>query len=107
MPYLDTGPGFQRTDTSYDAAIAVSSKAATLQAAVLALLEQNPRGMDSEQIAEVLGCDYVSIQPRTSELRNQGLIYDSGERRLSRYNRQIIVWRHRDHKPAQQGELAL
>jgi hypothetical protein len=50
-------------------------------------------GMTSYQLSIKLRITYESVQPRTSELQNKGLIVDSGKRRSSRNpNRMAIVW---------------
>jgi hypothetical protein len=64
---------------------------------VLDVLEQHPRGLDSEQIAAAIGCEYCSVQPRTAELRMAGKIRDSGRRSESRYGRPTIIWVHTKH----------
>lgn len=94
MAYSSEGIGFQNTDTSEAAAQAVAPKVKSLRASVLDVLRRNPAGLDSEQIARLLNVPYQSVQPRTSELRNCGMIFDSGLRNHSRFGRAIAVWRH-------------
>lgn len=97
MPYRADGIGHQDTDTSAIAAEGVSSRAASLRAMVLNVLEQHPEGMDSAQIAAAIGCEYCSVQPRTAELRMAAKIKDSGKRGVSQYGRPTIVWVHHTH----------
>jgi DNA-binding IclR family transcriptional regulator len=107
MPYRADGTGYRHTDTSHAAAVDMAGKVITLRAQVLEVLRRHPDGLDSEQIAQLLGREYGSIQPRTAELRNDGLIVDSGRRHESRFGKRIIVWRHRDHQKPHQMEMPL
>lgn len=87
--------GYQKTDTSKQAADQIEkSSAKTLRNQVEKLLREQPNGLSTEQIAQQLNREYVSVQPRTSELRNTGIIFDSGSRILNRFNKKVIVWLH-------------
>ncbi len=87
--------GYQKTDTSKQAADQIEkSSAKTLRQQVENLLRQQPNGLSTEQISQQLNKEYVSIQPRTSELRNTGIIFDSGLRVLNRFKKKVIVWQH-------------
>jgi len=92
MPYTDDKVGWQRTDTSHAAAADIGSKAATLRTHVLAVLRSSGRPMTTEEIAAAMDVDYVSVQPRTSELRNRDLIHDSGSRAVGGYGKLVIRW---------------
>ena len=89
MPYLVTGEGYQRTDTSYQA---IPPRAATVRSRVLELLQTSEEPLTSEEIADFLNLPYASVQPRLSELQNAGLAEDSGERGSSRFGKRIIRW---------------
>lgn len=89
MPYMDNGVGYQKTDTSRDAAASVKPR--NLREAVLGILSAGNR-MTTEEIADALEKPYVSVQPRLSELRNDGKVIDTGARRLSKWGKQAIVW---------------
>lgn len=90
MPYMESGVGYQRTDTSRNTAEQVD--ASTIRGKVLDALQRSVIPLTSEEIADALGFDYVSVQPRTAELRNAEKIKDSGERKIGRYGRPIIAW---------------
>lgn len=94
MPYRDDGIGFQTTDTSEKAADGAARRVKTLRVRVLELLRGHPGGLDTEQISRILRVPYCSVQPRTSELRNEGLIFDSGRRNDGPWGKPIIVWCH-------------
>lgn len=87
-------PGFKRTDTSREAAEAMKPSAATLRDKALRAIERaGANGLTAEELAATLGVERVSIQPRTSELRELEQIEDSGLRRSNGSGRRAIVWR--------------
>lgn len=86
-------PGFKRTDTSREAAEAMKPTAATLRdKALRAIGAAGLNGLTSEELAAVIGVERVSIQPRTSELRELEKIEDSGQRRRNGSGKRAIVW---------------
>lgn len=96
MPYIESGVGYQATDTSMIAALEIKESAKTIRARVLLHLRRAGEPLSSEDLAVSLGLHYRSVQPRLAELRNAGLVEDSGERCVSDYNRPIILWRLSD-----------
>lgn len=85
-------PGYRATDTSEAAAEAMKPKASVLRQMVLDALSVRP--MTTLEIAHHIRQRYETIQPRTSELREVGLIEDSGLRGISRDPRKrAIIWR--------------
>ena len=94
MPYRADGVGYQNTDTSL-AAAPVSSRAQTLRVLVFQTLSAATVPLSVEDVAKLLARPYCSVQPRFSELKNDGLIEDSGRRTLSQYHKQQICWRVR------------
>lgn len=94
MPWTNNEQvGYQPIDTSLDAAIAGEKTAPILRTMILNFLRQTSKGWTSEEIAHRLDLDYRSVQPRLSELRDAGKVYDTGTRRMSERNRLIIVWK--------------
>ena len=86
-------PGHRGVDTSIEAANAIAPIQGRLQRMVLlAIQEAGVRGLTAQEIADRLGLDLVSVQPRTTELRRKHLIHDSGERRPNRRGNRSIVW---------------
>lgn len=79
-----------KTDTSQEAFEAV--KKMPLRVQVLTALDHAKNGLTSEEISDLLGIEYGSIQPRTSELQLLGAVKDSGRRRKNRRGRKVIVW---------------
>lgn len=84
-------PGFRHTDTSQAAAEAMRPNVSVLRRMVLSALES--RQMTTLEIAHHVRQRYETIQPRTSELKDMGLIKDSGGRGISRDPRKkAIIW---------------
>ncbi len=93
--------GHRGVDTSIAAAADVSMKLGNLQAqAQRAIAGAGPRGLTADELADVLGCDRYTIQPRTSELKLKGVIGDSKQRRFNASCKKAIVWVMREHVPA-------
>jgi predicted ArsR family transcriptional regulator len=85
-------PGYRQTDTSKAAAESMKPSKAILRAAVLNLLYP-ALCVTADEAADILGIDKLSIRPRFSELREEGLIVDTGDRRRNDSGRKAIVWR--------------
>lgn len=101
MPRTQSGTGFQATDTSYAAAKGVEPKVKTLRAQVLDYVRDQRQPVSTENVADGLGRAYGSIQPRLSELRDSGLIMDSGERGLTKWGKSCILWKIADREQSQ------
>ncbi len=93
MPYTEQGTGYQGTDTSKAAAVSGAGRKITLRDQVHAVLTYSLLPLSSEEIAAKLNRPYGSIQPRISELRNAGKIYDSTMRGKSQWGKSCILWR--------------
>lgn len=95
-PYL---PGHRGVDTSREAAEAIEMSVGHLQRIALrAIRSAGSRGLTTNELASVVRIDRDSIQPRTSELRERGLIRDSGARRRNATGKNAIVWVARNAK---------
>ena len=92
-PAYPDAAGFQKTDTSREAAEAVSPTINERQRLVVeALRTWGP--MTTVQVCERLGFLFHQLQPRLSECRALGLIEDSGLRGKSRDPKaKGIIWR--------------
>ena len=83
-----------KTDTSREAGESISLVAGTLRHEVYtASIQSDERGMTTSELAAGLNRPYSGIQPRTSELKKHGYIFDSGERRPNAFGNNEIVWR--------------
>ena len=78
MGYNEEGIGYQKTDTSKEAAQFNKEGKLTIR----------------EQV-KTLSKDKVSVQPRLTELKNDGYLQDSGDRRLGKWGTNIIVWEYK------------
>lgn len=87
-------PAYRNNDTSKAAAKAMKPSASTIRQSVLAVIAlKKTDGATSKELAEILSLPYETVQPRTSELKAQGKIKDSGQRRASRAeDKMAIVW---------------
>ncbi len=83
-------PAAQDTDTSRAAAGSMEDCAATLRGQCLAALET--RNLTADEIAAAINETVLAIRPRVTELRMQGLVFDSGLRRPNESGRKAIVW---------------
>jgi hypothetical protein len=87
-------------DTSRIAAVLAWPAAPTQRERVLGLVQHatwigwgDDFGITDEQIQNELGMNPSTERPRRLELEEQGLIFDSGEKRKTRSGRPAIVWR--------------
>ena len=79
-------------NTSHMAADDIQPHVTNLQHMVLSALQDNG-AMTTEQVAEYLGINIVSISPRFRPMAIRGVISDTGERRQNKSGRSAIVWR--------------
>lgn len=86
-------PGFKVTGTSQDAAIAIAAHAKTVRAKVWACIQSKPNGVTADEIAEALHLSVLTVRPRVSELRRQGLIEPTGERFCNSSGMTANAWR--------------
>lgn len=87
-------PGYQLSDTSIEAAESMRETYLVLQKKCLDLLQN--QNLTPDETAKMLGVDKLAIRPRFSELKERGLIEDSGERRKNQSGRNAIVWTVRE-----------
>lgn len=94
MPHTKDGTGFQRHDTSAEAALTLDRKgrAGTLRDLVIAALTASGKPMSTGDLCKALDEDDASIHPRMSELLERKLVEDSGLRGKTRFGRRCILW---------------
>ena len=91
MPYHET-IGYQRTETSFNAAVRVAVNARNVRDRVASVLaERGP--MTADEIAAVLGLSILTVRPRVTDLNKAGRIEDTGARRQTGSGNAAIVWR--------------
>lgn len=84
-------PGYKENTTSREAAESMKEDAETLRMAVYGALKHNG-GMTADETAEYLNRSILSIRPRFTELKKQGLIFDTGFRRKNASGKKAKVW---------------
>lgn len=91
MGYNDEGIGYQKTDTSKQASEFNKEGKVSIREQVKSLFAKNVC-LTTEQVSNALSRPEVSVQPRISELRNDGFLTDSGMRMQGKWGTNIIVW---------------
>lgn len=89
MSYPNT-PGWKGTATSHAAARDVAGKSWGLRVQIVHLLLDG-QARTADQIAAELGCEFITIRPRLSELRNQGAVVPCG-RGKSFFGKSACLW---------------
>lgn len=92
MPHTPDGVGYRPTDTSQAAASGVASSRWCSLA--LAAIEAKP--MTPDEVAAELGVTVLTIRPRMTQLKQAGLIIDTGERRKTASGRKAAVYRAKE-----------
>jgi hypothetical protein len=97
---LKKGPSPGVTDTSREAAKRIEPNHGTLAHTVYEVItHRGEYGATTSEISNIRSINYRGIQPRTSELKQMKLIYDSGQRRKNEYGNNEIVWVSHHHEP--------
>lgn len=92
MPYTNQGIGYRNRDTSIAAANSNVAGRKNIREQVYEVLASSPLPLSTEELAEKIGRPFASVQPRTSELANDGLICDSGKRGKTQWGKACILW---------------
>ena len=85
-------PGYKVSGTSQESAQRIAPQVKGLRAKVLASLS-NHGPATPDETAERLGLSILSIRPRFSELKEIGLIEETGKRRRNDSGHSAEVWR--------------
>jgi len=101
LPYRGQAATARLSDpeTSHEAAAAFSQKRLTaIQLDVLTWFRSVGQGTDEELEAALLGKHpgFSTLRKRRCELVDKGLLEDSGEGRVNRNGRKMVVWRVKD-----------
>ena len=92
MPYNNQGIGYQKNKQSLEAARYNATGKLTIREQVKIAFETFG-DMTVEELCDVLQRDRVSVQPRITELKKQGVLEDSGATKMGKYGTSITVWR--------------
>ncbi len=89
----DPAPFVPHSATSREAADAIRESAPTLKARVLAYIREcGERGSTDEEIQAALHMEGSTERPRRTSLVDDGVVRDSGKKRLTRSGRSACVW---------------
>lgn len=88
-------PGFKAQETSAQAAVEMDVRSELLRNRIIMLI-CGGHTVTADEAAKILGESVLAIRPRFSELRAQGRIEDTGERRKNDSGKSAIVWRYRE-----------
>tara|TARA_R110000824_G_scaffold12391_1_gene54313 strand:+ start:265 stop:561 length:297 start_codon:yes stop_codon:yes gene_type:complete len=91
MGYNEDDIGFQDNDASELAAQFNAAGKVTLREQVKQLFIVNKR-LTAEQVSNLLQRAEISVKPRITELKNEGVIQNSGERVVGKWGTSITVW---------------
>lgn len=97
MGYNDESIGYQKTDTSKSAANFNKKGKVSIRQQVRELFKENNL-LTVEDVSRLLNRPEISVQPRVSELKNEGILEDSGIRRQGKWGTNVIVWRCTDYR---------
>ena len=93
-------PHVKQSDTSKEAALSVVDTAMSVRHQVLRLIAKcGTRGLTTDEIERILARSHQTVSARVKELRNDGLVVDSGSRRRTRFGRRAAVWVTRENAP--------
>lgn len=85
-------PHQAHSDTSTAAAEAIAPKFGTITRAVLVELSKYPHGLTDEEAQNIIGMQGNSYRPCRVTLMDNGLVYDTGDRRKTNQRKDAVVW---------------
>lgn len=97
MTQYPNAPGWKESSTSREAAETVD--ASTVRMAVQRALAQHGP-LTTDECARLLNLSILTVRPRFSELRLQGIVDDTGQRRMNASGKRAIVWHLVAPKPS-------
>lgn len=94
MPLDFSAPAARESDpdTSHDAAARAALTANRGRKMALEVLRQNVGGLTDHELSELTGWRLNSMNKRRGELRDAGLVVDTGRRRRTPSGSTAIVW---------------
>ena len=91
MPYNQSKIGYQQNRSSKQAANFNKDGKLTIRHQVLELFKEHGE-LTNEQVSQLLNRPEISVQPRISELKNAGVICDSGKKAMGKWGTSITIW---------------
>lgn len=95
MPYTDqkpVGAGYKAAGTSAEAARHIKPSVKIIRARITDYMRRFARPVSADDVAEGIGMSILSVRPRFSEMRTDGLIEQSGERGINASGRTCALW---------------
>ena len=92
LDWIDTHHHRDDPSTSERAAASVQTTASKHRSAILSVLYHSPEPLAAEPIADVLSLTTLQVMKRISDLRNDGLVEDSGFEHTNRSGRKAVRW---------------
>ncbi len=106
QPYHGRAPHVRGSETSWNAARLMDEKLNAWQDRVYRLIwVRGDRGATDEELIDALKASPSTIRPRRVELREKGLIVDSGKTRATRSGRKAVVWIAKQNQGPAQKQL--
>ena len=92
MPYNQNRIGYQKNKQSQEAASFNSKGKVTIRDQVK-IAFQTFGNMTVEEVCELIQRDPISVKPRLTELKNAGVLEDSGTTKMGKWGTSITVWK--------------
>jgi len=91
MPYNQSKIGYKQNRSSKQAADFNQEGKLTIRYQVLELFKEHGE-LTNEQVSQLLNKPEISVQPRISELKNAGVVCDSGKKAMGKWGTFITIW---------------
>ena len=91
MPYNQNDIGYQKNEASRNAASFNSEGKLTLREQVFILFKKH-KELTNEDVSFHLNKPEISVQPRISELKNDGRVHNSGKKSMGKWGTLITIW---------------
>ena len=85
-------PSQRHSDTSRAAAERIKGRIGPLHREIIAFLTNSVRGATDEEMQADIPMPANTQRPRRVELTQQGIVTDSGRRKLTESKREAVVW---------------
>ena len=92
MGYTEEDIGYQLNSCSEEAANFNVKGKISIREEVRKLFNTG-QSLTVEEVSLILNKAEISVKPRLSELRKEGFLMDSGERKLGKWGTNITVWK--------------
>ena len=91
MPYNQNGTGYQQNESSKQAANFRQKGKLTIRSQVHDLFKEHS-DLTAEDVSKLLNKPEISVKPRVTELKNAGVIRNSGKKSMGKWGTLITIW---------------